>query len=161
MARHPPWSQWYIYIYLWGKQKQPLHSEVKWLSKRRALLEQKWPWRRKLEKTVNKRCFRAPFSKPASSICHIGLWCHDPHTTGSGCNQTQMEDLQRPPTAQWEIVLRIWPRWIIYSKLSRVVYVGLHSSSSLLFFLLPDKINHSLFWASHTQSYIPSVEHLS
>lgn len=108
-------------------------------------------------------------SKVFWSNCQQASFIHLPHRAlkpwpthmGSGCDQTQMEDLQHPPIAQWEIVLRVWQRWIVYAKLSRVVYLILHSPSSLLFFLLPDKINHSFFWASHTQSYIPPVQHLS
>lgn len=132
---------------------------MKYLSNRRVLLGKKWPWRTQ-EEAVNKRCFRTTASKPASSTGHTGLW--RPWPTHYGVRPWPNTDGKPPKStdAQWGTVLRIWQGWIIYSKLFRIVYLGLDSSSSLLFFLLPDKINHSLFWASHTQSYIPPVRHL-
>lgn len=78
---------------------------------------------------------------PGPTLSRVRLW---PNTDG------------RPPTSTDPPV-----RYTIYSKLSRVVFLGLYSSNSLLFFLLPDRINHSFFRASHTQSYILPEEHLS
>lgn len=49
----------------------------------------------------------ATASQPASCTCHTGFWGHDPHTVGSGFDQTQMEDLLRPLSSQWETVLGI------------------------------------------------------
>lgn len=90
----PPRSAWHMHT--WGKQKQPLSLEINYLSSRRVLLGKTWPWTTQ-EEAVSKRCLGATAGKPASSTGHTGLGGHHPHITGSGCDQTQMGELQWPP----------------------------------------------------------------
>lgn len=79
-----------------GKAETTSKPGINYLSSRRALLGKTWPWTTQ-EEAVNKRCLGATAGKPASSTGHTGLGGHDPHITGSGCDQTQMGELQQPP----------------------------------------------------------------